>query len=128
MLSTLRSECSKPGLRNWFGNNTDIRVLKLNVLCQIQSWTLFFFQIALWVPWSKLCFGFFAPSCACYLWIEFIENKVYRPWRDEMMKIGVGLSGGLLEDATANHFFMSMQAKGTVQESFNVSLMQLMQT
>ena len=45
-----------------------------------------------------------------------------------MMKMGVGLSGGLLEDATANHFFMSMQAKGTVQESFNVSLMQLMQT
>lgn len=87
-----------------------------------------FLKIALWVLWSKLCFGFFAPSCACYLWIEFIENKVYRPWRDEMMKIGVGLSGGLLEDATANHFFMSMQAKGTVQESFNVSLMQLMQT
>ena len=82
---------------------------------------------ALWILWSKLCFGFFAPSCACYLWIEFIENKD-RPWRDAMMKMGVGLSGGLLEDATANHFFMFMQAKGTVQESFNVSLMQLMQT
>lgn len=55
MLSILRSECSKPGLRNWVGNNTDIRVLKLNVLCQIQSWTLLFF---------KLHFGFFGPSCA----------------------------------------------------------------
>ena len=41
-----------------------------------------------------------------------------------MLKIGVGLSGGLPEDATANHFFMSTQAKGTSQESFNVTLMQ----
>ena len=63
MLSILRSECSKPGLRNWVGNNTDIRVLKLNVLCQIQSWTLLFLnctlgslvQAVLWVLCSKLC-------------------------------------------------------------------------
>ena len=61
MLTILRSECAKPpGLRNWVGNNTDIRVLMLNVLCQIQSWTLHFYcalgslvQAALWVLWSK---------------------------------------------------------------------------
>ena len=29
-----------------------------------------------------------------------------------MSKLGVGLEGGLLEDATANHFFMALQSRG----------------
>ena len=30
MMKILEDECKKPGLKNWVGINTDIRILKLN--------------------------------------------------------------------------------------------------
>lgn len=34
MVKILQDECRKPGLKNWVGLNTEIRVRKLNVPCQ----------------------------------------------------------------------------------------------
>ena len=38
----------------------------------------------------------------CWRFVPPSPNKVYRPWRDAISKAAVSLSGGLLEDATAN--------------------------
>jgi hypothetical protein len=35
--------------------------------------------------------------------------EVYHAWRDAFDKIGVKVEGGLLEDASSNHFFMAVQ-------------------
>ena len=48
----------------------------------------------------------------CWRFVPPSPNKVYRPWRDAISKAAVSLSGGLLEDATANHYFMAMQFRG----------------
>lgn len=37
---------------------------------------------------------------------------VYHDWRSCLDRIGVVLEGGLLEDSSANHFFMSLQHRG----------------
>lgn len=49
----------------------------------------------------NLLFKYFLNAC-----------QASRTWKDEISKVRVQPSGGLLEDATANHFFMCMQERG----------------
>ena len=105
MKKKLEDECKKPGLKNWVGINTDIRVMKLNAtwLNMDVSSKSFWHEFAM----VRGCCWF-----CCWRFVPPSPNKVYRPWRDAISKAAVGLSGGLLEDATANHFFMAMQFRG----------------
>ena len=105
MKKKLEDECKKPGLKNWVGINTDIRVMKLNAtwLNMDVSSKSFWHEFAM----VRGCCWF-----CCWRFVPPSPNKVYRPWRDAISKAAVGLSGGLLEDATANHSFMAMQFRG----------------
>ena len=44
--------------------------------------------------------------------VNVYKTHVYHGWREHMPKLGVKLEGGLLEDASGNHLFMSMLHQG----------------